>query len=215
MNLKRISLIVLLLGLVLLLGCSKTEKNVEPEYIDWDPSKEYLNVRLKNNGTLYVCEEDRTDDSVILGFFASDDSVKPDQLKRVYCIGEKNAWRIFYDADWKERLGKYHSLLYLSSVSLITIQGKKDYLIFVSHNYDPDNEFCSRNYDGALPSDTLGTEPYVIQDDRFNNGFPLWIFDLAEAELTDDYELHFEDFVLTAADLRSKSWRNGDAPILK
>ena len=211
MNLKRISLIVLLLGLVLLLGCSKKEKAAEPRHIDWDSNKEHLNVLLKNGARLYAYEEDRTEKNVILSYFANDDSVKPDELKWIYTLGEKDAFNIFYVADWETNRYMTHD----SCVIPITFHGKKDYLIFVSHNYLLNEESCTGNYDGAIPIDTLGTKPYGIHDELYHSGFPMWIFDIAEADLTDDYELHFEDYVLTAADLRSKSWRNGDAPILK
>ena len=81
-----------------------------------------------------------------------------------------------------------------------------DYLVFVTpdahygwtYETSPDREY--------VPYDTLNTEPLMIQDEEYQDNCPIWIFDLAASTVTDSYELHYGDYVLTGKNLKSRFW---------
>ena len=81
-----------------------------------------------------------------------------------------------------------------------------DYLVYVAPNMNYGRSFKTTPDRDYVPYDTLKTKPLFIQDENYQKNCPVWIFDLDRSTITENYELHYGDFVLTGKDLLSFSW---------
>lgn len=131
------------------------------------------------------------------------------QKEEVFIAGEKSKTRdnkLFYDVEQYLQEGYVHSLC--STYDYWPENDPTDLLIFVTPNYYGLNPFEYTEFYGYEPSDTLGTEPYLLQDEYYwaNSGFPIWIFDVPMSELTDDYQLEYYTYSVTGDELLHDTW---------
>ena len=87
-------------------------------------------------------------------------------------------------------------------------------MIFISPNVQyPCVPYEESEWYEQIPTDSLGSEPLMIQHPRWRDNYPVWVFAIPEDRIDESYELHYVDYVLTGSDLLNNTWQNGDAPI--
>lgn len=118
---------------------------------------------------------------------------------------------IFYDEDWDTKKNPSTCPSYESGFMQILPEYGDAVLIMVFPNRVPGVRFEDSEFNGLKPSDTLGSAPMKIHTPKWNEGYPAWFFLVENKDVDDSYELHYGDFVLTGADIRSQSWTIGNA----
>lgn len=122
---------------------------------------------------------------------------------------------IFYDEDWEDRYtGEDHYTLTSYDSGFVPLEGQEGSLLLIEvfPNRVRDTAYEASEFFEIKPEDNLGTVPMEVFDADWNEGYPAWFFVLDPAEITEDYELRYGDFILTGMDILTDSWTIGDAP---
>ena len=93
-----------------------------------------------------------------------------------------------------------------SCCEILPAKDPTDVLIMVCPDPWPTGLFEESEYHGLVPADNLDTVPVCVQNAEWRGGFPVWVFDVPYAAVTEDYRLEYAAYVLTGKDILSFTW---------
>lgn len=163
-------------------------------------------LRLSNDVTLSCSASRYTDSSFVADSYVVN-LVSKNGTYELQPEGKDFQW-IFYDLDSKAGMdnGVYAGVCTNSVYYYPTIDGKEYCIFVITAPKEIGIPFSETPYGKQTPMDSMDTDPIVLQEDSFDDGYPVWVFAFQAEDLPSDYVLNYLSFSINAEQINAHHW---------